>query len=237
MTKEVEGIVQAIPDVEGVLSVVGLNFIDYLAASNQAFFVIRLKPFEERTDPGQSVGAIIAQLRPRLAALLGAIAFPLNLPPILGLGSTGSFQYALEALQGQSPVELAATLRGLVAADNQQPELSPVFSTYAADTPQIYLDIDRDKRRCWASRSTTFSARCRRRSAGSMPTRLQRLRPHLAGQRPVRIFFRDQAEDIYRIYVRNAKDTMVPMRALATVKLVQGPQAVETAITAIAPRS
>ena len=51
----------------------------------------------------------------------------------------------LEALQGQSPTDLAATLRGLVVAANEQPELAGVFSTYAADTPQIYLDIDRDK--------------------------------------------------------------------------------------------
>ena len=73
------------------------------------------------------------------------LAFPFNLPPILGLGSTGGFQYVLEALQGQSPSDVAAALRGLVVAANRQPELAGVFSTFAADTPQIYLDIDRDK--------------------------------------------------------------------------------------------
>ena len=36
-------------------------------------------------------------------------------------------------------------MRGLLVAANQQPELAGVFTTYAADTPQIYLDIDRDK--------------------------------------------------------------------------------------------
>ena len=36
-------------------------------------------------------------------------------------------------------------MRGLLVAANQQPELAGVFSTFAADTPQIYLDIDRDK--------------------------------------------------------------------------------------------
>src|SRR5262245_49916186 len=51
VVKEVEDMVRPIPGVEGVLSVVGLNFIDYVASSNQAFFVIRLKPYEERTDP------------------------------------------------------------------------------------------------------------------------------------------------------------------------------------------
>ena len=121
------------------------GFIDYVASSNQAFFVIRLKPYEVRTDRAQSAGAIIARLRPQMAAIKGAVAFPFNLPPILGLGSTGGFQYALEALQGQSPTDVAATLRGLIVAANGQPELAGVFSTYAADTPQIYLDINRDK--------------------------------------------------------------------------------------------
>ena len=113
VVKQVEDIVRPIPGVEGVLSVVGLNFIDYVASSNQAFFVIRLKPYEVRTDPAQSANAIIARLRPQLAAIQGAIAFPFNLPPILGLGSTGGFQYVLEALQGQSPTDVAAVLRGL----------------------------------------------------------------------------------------------------------------------------
>jgi hypothetical protein len=80
------------PGRQGVLSVVGLNFIDYVASSNQAFLVIRLKPYEERTDPAQSAGAIIARLRPQMGAIQGAVAFPFNLPPILGLGNTGGFK-------------------------------------------------------------------------------------------------------------------------------------------------
>ena len=57
VVKQVEDIARPIPGVQGVLSVVGLNFIDYVPAANQAFFVIRLKPYEDRTDPAQSVGA------------------------------------------------------------------------------------------------------------------------------------------------------------------------------------
>src|SRR4029450_544320 len=110
------------------------------AASNQAFFVVRLKPYDERTEKSQTVDAIIARLRPQLASVQGAIVFPFNLPPILGLGNTGGFQYVLEALQGQTPSDVAAALRGLIVAANAEPELAGVYSTYAADTPQIYLD-------------------------------------------------------------------------------------------------
>ena len=226
VVKQVEDIVSPIPGVEGVLSVVGLNFIDYIASSNQAFFVIRLKPYEARTDPAQSAGAIIAHLRPQMAAIKGAIAFPFNLPPILGLGSTGGFQYVLEALQGQSPSDLAATLRGLLVAANGQPELAGVFSTYAADTPQIYLDIDRDKAQVLGVKITDiFSAL--QSTLGSFYVNDFNVfgrtwQVNIQAETP----YRQKVDDIYRIYVRNANAEMVPIRALAEAKLVQGPQTV-----------
>jgi HAE1 family hydrophobic/amphiphilic exporter-1 len=226
VVKQVEEIARAVPGVEGVLSVVGLNFIDYIPAANQAFFVIRLKPYEMRTDPAQGVGAIIARLRPQMAAIQGAVGFPFNLPPILGLGSTGGFQYVLEALQGQSPADLAAALRGLVVAANAQPELASVYSTFAADTPQIYLDIDRDKAQVLGVRITDiFNAL--QSTLGSYYVNDFNVfgrtwQVNVQAEKP----FRNNVDDIYQIYVRNAQGGMVPIRALAEAKLVQGPQAV-----------
>ena len=226
VVKQVEDLVRPIPGVEGVLSVVGLNFIDYIAASNQAFFVIRLKPYEERTKREESAGAIIAHLRPQMGAIKGAIAFPFNLPPILGLGSTGGFQYALEALQGQSPTDIAGTLRALIVAANAQPELGGVFSTYAADTPQIYLEIDRDKVQVLGVKITDiFNAL--QSTLGSYYVNDFNVfgrtwQVNIQAEAP----FRDTIDDIYRIYVRNAQGGMVPIRAVAEARLVQGPQTV-----------
>jgi multidrug efflux pump len=225
IVKQVEDIARAIPGVEGVLSVVGLNFIDYIPSANQAFFVIRLKPYELRTDPAQGAGAIIARLRPQMAAIQGAVGFPFNLPPILGLGSTGGFQYALQALQGQSPADLAAALRGLVVAANGQPELASVYSTFAADTPQIYLDIDRDKAQVLGVRITDiFNAL--QSTLGSYYVNDFNVfgrtwQVNVQAEKP----FRNNVDDIYQIYVRNAQGGMVPIRALAEAKIVQGPQA------------
>ncbi|HXW28132.1 MAG TPA: efflux RND transporter permease subunit, partial [Xanthobacteraceae bacterium] len=226
VVKQVEDIVRPIPGVQGILSVVGLNFIDYVASSNQAFFVIRLKPYEERTDPAQSAAAIIARLRPQMAAIAGAIGFPFNLPPILGLGSTGGFQYVLEALQGQSASDLAAVLRALLVAANGQPELAGVYSTYAADTPQIYLDVDRDKAQVLGVKiSDIFNA-----LQATLGTYYindfnifgRTWQVNIQADTP----FRARTDDIDRIYVHNAQGDQVPIRALAVAKLVQGPQTV-----------
>jgi HAE1 family hydrophobic/amphiphilic exporter-1 len=224
LVAQVENILRPIPGVQGVISVVGFNFIDSVAASNQAFFVVRLKPYEERTAASEGVDAILARLRPELGAIQGAIVFPFNLPPILGLGSTGGFQYALEALQGQSPNDIAAVMRGLLVTANQQPELAGVFSTFAADTPQVRLDIDRDKAQVLGVKVNDIFNALQSTLGGfyindfnlfgrTWQVNVQAEAPH-----------RDAVEDIYRVYVRGSTGAMVPIRAVAQARMVQGPQ-------------
>ena len=226
LVAQVENMIRPIPGVQGVLSVVGLNFIDYVASSNSAFFVVRLKPYEDRTAVAQKVDAILATLRPQLASVQGAIVFPFNLPPILGLGSTGGFQYVLEALQGQSPNDLAAVMRGLLVTANQQPELAGVFSTFAADTPQVFLDIDRDKAQVLGVKIIDIFSALQSTLGGfyvndfNLFGRTWQVNVQAEGR------FRDAIEDIYRVYVRNSAGAMVPIRALAQARLVQGPQVV-----------
>jgi HAE1 family hydrophobic/amphiphilic exporter-1 len=226
VVKQVEDIVRPIPGVEGVLSVVGLNFIDYVASSNQGFFVIRLKPYELRTDPGQSASAIVGRLRPLLAAIPGAIAFPFNLPPIIGLGNTGGFQYVLEALQGQTPTDLAAVLRGLLVTANSQAELAGVFSTYAADTPQVFLDIDRDKAQVLSVRISDIFNALQSTLGSYYINDFNVFGRTWQVNLQAETSFRKRIDEIQNIYVRNARGGMVPMRALAEAKLVQGPQTV-----------
>ncbi|MBN9485604.1 MAG: multidrug efflux RND transporter permease subunit [Alphaproteobacteria bacterium] len=221
---QVENIIRPMPGVQGVLSVVGLNFIDYVVSSNSAFFVVPLKPYADRKDAQEKVDAIIASLRPKLASIQGAIVFPFNLPPILGLGSTGGFQYVLEALQGQSPTDIAAVMRGLLVAANQQPELAAVFSTFAADTPQIYLDIDRDKAQVLGVKVNDIFNALQSTLGGfyvndfNLFGRTWQVNVQSEGR------FRDAIDDIYRVYVRSNTGAMVPLRALAQARLVQGPQ-------------
>jgi hydrophobic/amphiphilic exporter-1 (mainly G- bacteria), HAE1 family len=224
IAEQVEAIMQNEPSIEGLLTVVGYDFINAVATSNKAFFVAQLKPYEERTEPSQSADAIIARLRGELAPLRGAIAMPLNLPPIIGLGSTGGFQYVLEAFQGQAPAEIAATMRGLIVEANQQPELAGVFSTFSSDTPQIYLDIDRDKAQTLGVEISDIFNALQATLGGYYVNDFNLFgrtwQVNVQAETP----FRRSVEDIYQIYVRNKDGQMVPMRALASARLELGPQ-------------
>jgi HAE1 family hydrophobic/amphiphilic exporter-1 len=224
MAERAEAIIQSEPDIAGRLTVVGYDFINAVAASNKAFFVMQLKPYEERTSPGQSAQAIITRLRGELATLQGAIALPLNLPPIIGLGTTGGFQYVLEALQGQPPTEIAATMRALIVEANRQPELAGVFSTFSADTPQVYLDIDRDKAQTLGIQISDIFDALQATLGGYYVNDFNLFgrtwQVNVQAETP----FRKSVEDIYQIYVRNKNGGMVPMRALASARLELGPQ-------------
>jgi HAE1 family hydrophobic/amphiphilic exporter-1 len=223
-SREVETIMKADPAVEHVVGVVGLNFLDFSAASNSAFIVARLKPYAEREDADLGVNAVIERLRPQLAAISGAIAVPLNVPPIVGLGSTGGFEYALEALQGQSPGDIAATVRGLTFAANQDPALAGVFSTYAADTPQLYLDIDREKAQTLGVAINDIFTALQTTLGGYYVNDFNLFGRTWQVNIQAETDFRSQIDDIYRIHVKNNRGEMVPIRALAEAEHVLGPQ-------------
>ena len=119
--------------------------MDALSKSNSAYFIVLLKPFAERTGEGEDVNSIIAKVRAQGAAIREANIVPFNVPPIIGLGTGGGFEYQLLDQRGGDPADLAAVARGLIFAANQDPKLRAVFTTYSASTPQLFLDIDRDK--------------------------------------------------------------------------------------------
>src|SRR4029077_16514774 len=129
-----------------------------------------------------------------------------------------------EALQGQSPQDLAQVMHGLIVAANQQPELAGVFSTFAADTPQVYLDIDRDKAQVMGVKVSDIFTALQATLGGfyvndfNLFGRTWQVNIEAQGK------FRDAVEDIYRIYVRNSAGAMVPIRSVAQARLVQGPQ-------------
>jgi hydrophobe/amphiphile efflux-1 (HAE1) family protein len=142
---QVENLLLSQPQVAQTFSVIGYSFLEGSAQPNAAFMVVRLKPFEQRTGPEDSVQALLGRTIAMTQGIRTANIIAINLPPIIGLSTSGGFEYQLEALQGQSPQDMASVMQGLIAAANRDPRLTRVFSTFTASNPSIYLDIDREK--------------------------------------------------------------------------------------------
>jgi len=226
VAKRVEEIIRKTPGVEGVTTAVGYSLLDGLVKSNSAFMVVTLKPFSERPGEALSADGIIQKLRRDFVTIREANVIPFNLPPIIGLGTGSGFEYQLLSMAGGSAADIAAVARGLVFAANQEPSLRGVFTTYAANTPQIYLDIDRQKAQTLGvSVSEVFSA------LQSMLGSTYVNDFNLFGRTWQVTILGEPAErsninDIFRINVRNDKGEMVSLRAFAQARVILGPQSI-----------
>lgn len=224
VVKELERLVAADPAVAHVVTVTGYSIIDGAVQSNSATVIGRLKPFVERATPDLSVTAVIERVAAQTIGIPSARVMPFNLPPIVGLGTGGGFQYQLQDLQGRAPEELAGVMRALVVAANQDPALARVFSTWATDNPQIYLNIDREKAQTLGVQINDVFAALQATLGGYYVNDFNRFGRIWQVQVQGRQDDRARVDDIYRIHVRNAQGEMVPLRALLTTDMILGPQ-------------
>ncbi len=223
VVSEVEKIVMDVPGVADVTSVTGFSFLDGLSESNAGMMIVALKPFAERVEENITVFDVIDEVNRRTAGIRDAVIITLNLPPIIGLGSSGGFQYQLEDRQGRSPEELASVARALVVAANQNPKLSRVFTTFATDTPQLYLEVDRNKAISLGVQPITIFNALQSTLGGYFVNNFNTL------GRTWQVIVQGEEQDrravadIFRVFVRSTHGDMVPLRSLVSVKEGLGP--------------
>ncbi len=223
VTGRVEDILAHAPGVSDITSIVGFSMLNNLNQSNSAFLIVTLKPFAERRD---SVFTLLQRLRRQLAAEPGAMVIPFNLPPIIGLGTSGGFEYQLLSLAGASPADMAAVTRALVIAANQRPELANVFSLFAADTPQLFLDIDRNKAETLGVKVNDIFTALQATLGGLYVNDFNLFGRTWQVTVQGRAADRDRIDDIGRIHVKNDKGEMVPLSSLLSTRLILGPQSI-----------
>jgi HAE1 family hydrophobic/amphiphilic exporter-1 len=224
--KQVENVLKSIPQVQDTISIIGFSLLDSYSASNNAFLVAKLKPFEDRTKAADSAQALIAHVFSAAQQIRTANILPFNLPPVVGLSTTGGFEYQLENLEGADPKAMGAVVQGLVAAANQDPRLSRVFSTYGANAPSIFLDIDREKAQSLGITLSDVFTTLQTTLGGYFINNF-----NLFG-RTWQVNLQAEAADrrdvsaLWKIFIRNSKGTMVPLQSIASARTVTGPQVI-----------
>ena len=149
--KRTEEVTTKISDIlletEGVTDVIAIAGFSLLAgqASNGALVIPVLSDWDQRTTRDLAWYSILGKANAKLKALAEAEVFAFPVPPIQGLGTGGGIEAQVQDFQNRSPQELAAAVRSLSFAANQHPALNNFFSTFSANVPQLFLDVDRDK--------------------------------------------------------------------------------------------
>ena len=222
---QVEAEILKLPEVVGTFSVGGFGFSG--STSNQGIIFTTLKAWEERHGKDQTVQAIIDKLRGKFFGIPEARIFPVNPPAIQGLGQFGGFQYQLQDRKGNSGLDgLVQTMGGILKQANQTPGLQAVFSTFAANTPQLIVEVDRNRAKAldipiddvFSTLQTALGA--------------QYVNDFNLQQRNYRVYvqadkqFRDNPEDIGKLYVRSGKNEMISLSNVVKITPVVGAQSV-----------
>src|SRR5262249_52366483 len=109
-------------------------------------FVI-LAPFEERAGhPELSANEVAKRLRQQYREIEEAQVVLFGAPAIDGLGSTGGFKLQVKDMSGSGgPEALEGAVANVAGKGNSQPGLVGLFSSFSANQPQLYVDVDRVK--------------------------------------------------------------------------------------------
>ncbi len=224
--KKVETLLLDMPQVQDTFSIIGYSRIDSVSEPNAGFIVAKLKPFAERPTAADSAQALIARITREAASIRTASVIAFNLPPIIGLSTTGGFEYQLEALEGQDPSALASVMQALVAAANADPAMARVFSTFTATNPSIFLDIDREKAQALGVDIADIFTALQATLGGTYINNFNLYGRTWQVNLQADAVDRRDFSSIWQIYVRNKTNTMVPMAALASMRTIVGPQVI-----------
>ena len=213
------------PGIDKVIGIAGNSLLGG-SGSEAGMMIVALAPWNARKGPAESIDGILSRLRAQFAGFPTANIVPFNPPAIPGLGTSGGFDLRVQARGGQTQEDLAEATRALIFRANQTPGLTGVFSTFSADVPQVYLDIDRKRAELFgispAAIFTTLQAHLGSAYVDDFNifSRVYQVRIQDEPE------FRSRLEDIQRLHVRGRAGELVPLRSIILPATSFGPNAI-----------
>jgi multidrug efflux pump len=212
---------------EGVAHAISLPGYSILTSTNipnvGGMFVI-LAPFEERAGH-RELGAdqVTARLRKAFREIEEAQAVVFGAPPIDGLGSTGGFKMQTQDRAGLGLEALQGGVANIVSKGNSQPGLVGLFSSFSANQPQLFVDVDRVKVMKMGVKLDdvfqTLQAYLGSAYVNDITLFNRTWQVNLQADAKYRL----QPEDVGSLKVRNSKGEMVPLSTMITIRDISGP--------------
>ena len=212
------------PAVKHTTGVSGMSLLLTSYSSNYGSMFVILKPFDERRKPEFRAEATMARLRQKFAdQIRDASVSVFGAPPVPGIGMASGFKLLVEDRGSLGPQQLQAYADLLVDKGRVQPHLVVVPTMFRAQTPQLYMDIDRTKARSLGvpiqDLDNTLQVFVGSAYVGSFNAFGRYWQVNLQADGS----FRRQAEDLNQLYVRNVSGRMIPLGTLVQMRSSSGP--------------
>jgi HAE1 family hydrophobic/amphiphilic exporter-1 len=212
-------IVMAEPDIAGVSHNVGLVGNNAAGGVNSGRFFVELTPREQRT---RSVEDVIGSLRPKLAQVPGIRAFPVN-PPAINLGGGGNRPIYQFTLQDADTTELYKWAPVLEQRVRQIPGVLDVNSDLRLNTPQVSVEMDRDKLSALGLSASQVETALRNAYASRQVTQIYAASNQYPVVLRVAPEFQNDPSAMSLLYVRSNSGRLIPLESVARLKTNVGP--------------
>lgn len=226
--KKMSTLLQEDSRIESVTAINGYSILSGAAQSNSGTLFIVLKHWDER-KARQDLVFSVAQRINQVAFLTvpEAQVFAITPPSVPGMGSVGGLEFVLQDTLGRAPAELNEMVNILVVAANQDRNLSGVFSTYRANVPQYFIDVDRVKaKNLGVSLSEIFNT-LQAQMGSYYINDFNKFGQTYRVIMQAESIFRSDLDDLDQFYVRNDRGDMVPLATLVKTRPILGPDVSE----------
>jgi multidrug efflux pump len=211
------------PGVKDAVGFPGLSIAGFTNAPNAGVVFFGLDEFEKRGTPDLSGGAIAGAINAQLGAIQDAFIAVFPPPPVNGLGTIGGFKLQIEDRGGLGDEALYAAMKAMQMRTFQTPELTPAFSSFQINVPQLFADVDRAKAKRMGVQLTDVFDTMQINLGSLYVNDFNRFgktyRVIVQADAP----YRSRAEDIASLRTRNAAGELVPLGSLLKVDNSFGP--------------
>jgi len=143
--KRAENLILSTPGIDHTASFVGFSGATFTNASNAGAIFSVMDPYDKRAKQGLSSDKILSELYRRLGTIQDAFIIVIAPPPVRGIGTGGGFSMMVQDRRGRGTSVLQKAAYDLIGAANAEPGLTQVYTTFNANTPQLFVDVDRTR--------------------------------------------------------------------------------------------
>ena len=211
----------SIGEIEYNGAVAGFSFNG--SGSSQAMYFMTLKDWKERKGEGQSVDDVITKIYANTSDIPDATVFAMSPPMIAGYGMGNGFELYLQDKTGGDINAFRKDADKFVEALSRRPEIGEVYSSFATDYPQYWVDIDAAKcEQSGVSPSDVLSTLSGYYTGGYVSdfNRFSKLY-HVTMQAPSE--YRINPESLNMMYVRTSDGSMAPLSQFVRLTKTNGP--------------
>ncbi|MET3353641.1 UNVERIFIED_ORG: hydrophobe/amphiphile efflux-1 (HAE1) family protein [Xanthobacter viscosus] len=222
--KQAGDLVLGTPGVSRVINIAGFSGATFTNAPNAGAMFVILKPFPEREGhPDQTASAVQKVLFGKMAGIQEAQMIVVQPPPVQGIGNAGGFRMMVEDRSGAGLLALRNATYAMMGAAAQTPGLMQVYSLFETSTPQLFLDIDRQKAQLLKVNIADLFAALQTYIGSSYVNDFNLFGRTFRVQAQADAPFRLDPKDVLSIRVRTLDGGTVPLGSFTTVRDISGP--------------